>query len=190
MTTPNLETIHFDAIILAGGRGSRMGGVDKGLLKFQDKLLIEHIIPKLIHITQKLIISCNQNFETYAHYGQVVADELPGFCGPLAGISSGLTQTTSEYALVLAVDTPFITTNEIQQLTNAMTDDVDICVAFDGEKLHPTTLLLRTHLKKDIDDFLLGGERKLGAWIQKNVYKKVMLTPKSLTNLNYPMDLL
>lgn len=183
----------FDIIILAGGKGSRMGFKDKGLLEFRGKTLVENIISitqKLANINQKVIISCNQNLDVYQQYGEVVADELPDFCGPLAGMSSALSKTNTEYALILAVDTPYIDTQSIEKLSKNMDENTDICVAFDGKHMHPTTMFLRTNLKNNMDNFLNSGERKLGKWIREQRFKQVNIDTKILTNLNYPKDLI
>jgi molybdopterin-guanine dinucleotide biosynthesis protein A len=184
-----MQSLKFDTIILAGGQGSRMGFKDKGLLEFNGKKLIE-FVSKLAHsVSQKVIISCNQNFDFYKNYGEIVKDEIDNFQGPLAGISSGLKKTTSEYAIILAVDSPNIDTSVIQNLVENMDKKTDICVAFDGENIHPTIMLLRTNLKNNLDEFLKSGERKLGFWIRQNKFKKVLIDEKLLININYPNDL-
>jgi molybdopterin-guanine dinucleotide biosynthesis protein A len=184
-----MQSLKFDTIILAGGQGSRMGFKDKGLLEFNGKKLIE-FVSKLAHsVSQKVIISCNQNFDFYYSYGEIVKDEIKNFQGPLAGISIGLKKTTNEYAMILAVDTPNIDTSVIQNLVKNMDEKTDICVAFDGENIHPTIMFLRTNLKNNLDEFLKNGERKLGFWIRQNKFKKVLIDEKLLININYPTDL-
>jgi molybdopterin-guanine dinucleotide biosynthesis protein A len=74
--------------------------------------------------------------------------------------------------MILAVDTPNIDTSVIQNLVKNMDEKTDICVAFDGESIHPTIMLLRANLKNNLDEFLKSGERKLGFWISKTSLKK------------------
>jgi molybdopterin-guanine dinucleotide biosynthesis protein A len=91
--------------------------------------------------------------------------------------------------MILAVDTPNIDTSVIQNLVENMDKKTDICVAFDGENIHPTIMFLRTNLKNNLDEFLKSGERKLGFWISQNKFKKVLIDEKLLININYPTDL-
>ena len=179
----------FDIVILAGGQSSRMNFIDKGLLTINGKKLIAIITNTLKEYNQQILISCNQNFAEYKKYGNIIIDITTGFIGPMAGLHSATQYTKKKYLLILAVDTPFIEIHTIKKLITSMDDNTDICVAFDGEKIHPTIMFLRADLKENIANFIERGERKLGLWIRGNKYKKVLITNKrSLTNLNSPED--
>lgn len=107
-------------LLLAGGRGQRMGGQDKGLLEWQGRPLIEHLHALARPLTDDLIISCNRNHDRYAPYADhLVADAETGFQGPLAGILAGLAQARHEHMLVLPCDAPLLDTTLLQDLFSA-----------------------------------------------------------------------
>ncbi|RMT61214.1 Molybdopterin-guanine dinucleotide biosynthesis protein MobA [Pseudomonas coronafaciens pv. atropurpurea] len=94
-------------LLLAGGRGQRMGGRDKGLIEWQGKAMIEHLQCLTRPLTDDLIISCNRNIERYAQYAdQVVEDDDTDFNGPLAGIRAALPLARHQWLLVLPCDVP------------------------------------------------------------------------------------
>ncbi|KPY06249.1 Molybdopterin-guanine dinucleotide biosynthesis protein MobA [Pseudomonas coronafaciens pv. zizaniae] len=96
-------------LLLAGGRGQRMGGRDKGLIEWQGKAMIEHLQCLTRPLTDDLIISCNRNIERYAQYAdQVVEDDDTDFNGPLAGIRAALPLARHQWLLVLPCDVPRI----------------------------------------------------------------------------------
>ncbi|MHA3737503.1 molybdenum cofactor guanylyltransferase MobA [Pseudomonas sp. Eth.TT006] len=96
-------------LLLAGGRGQRMGGQDKGLIEWHGEPLIAHLQRKVRPLTDDLIISCNRNRERYAAYAdQLVSDEEGDFPGPLAGILAGLKAARLPHLLVLPCDVPRI----------------------------------------------------------------------------------
>jgi len=184
----NLKT-ELSIVILAGGKGSRMGFKDKGLLDFKGKKLIEYSINLANKNSKNVVISCNNNLDFYKKYGDIICDDNQKFLGALAGISSALNIkniSNNKYLLVLAVDTPNINQQTIDSLYNNLDDKTDICVVFDGKYLHPTLMILKTKLKTSIDNFLQSGERKLGFWIKQHNFKKVLIIDKTLLkNINY-----
>lgn len=104
-------------LILAGGRGQRMGGRDKGLVEWRGKPLIEHIHGVVRPLTDDLIISCNRNAERYIHYADhLVSDPADDFPGPLAGIITGLRQARHDHLLVLPCDAPLIDRNVLMDM--------------------------------------------------------------------------
>ena len=107
--TPNTPLPPCSILLLAGGRGQRMGGQDKGLVEWQGEALIAHLQRKVRPLTDDLIISCNRNRERYAAYAdQLVSDEEEDFPGPLAGILAGLKAARLPHLLVLPCDVPRI----------------------------------------------------------------------------------
>ena len=180
----------FDIVILTGGKGSRMGFKDKGLLEVGGKSLMAISYDLAQKNSENIFISCNQNFDFYNKFGIIIKDELADFQGPLAGIGATLNKVKNEFLLVLPVDCPNLNQEIIDRLVENMNDKTDICVAFDGENIHPTIMLFRTKLKDNLQQFLKRGERKLGQWIRQNNYQKVSITDKNLLlNLNYPQQL-
>ncbi|KPB36594.1 molybdenum cofactor guanylyltransferase MobA [Pseudomonas amygdali] len=104
-------------LLLAGGRGQRMGGRDKGLIEWQGKVLIEHLHRLTRPLTDDLIISCNRNIERYAHYAdQLVQDDDADFNGPLAGIRAALPLARHKWLLVLPCDVPLVDEPLLQAL--------------------------------------------------------------------------
>ncbi|MDU8605833.1 molybdenum cofactor guanylyltransferase MobA [Pseudomonas syringae group sp. 247E2] len=104
-------------LLLAGGRGQRMGGRDKGLIEWQGKALIEHLHRLTRPLTDDLIISCNRNIERYAQYAdQLVQDDDADFNGPLAGIRAALPLARHQWLLVLPCDVPLVDEPLLQAL--------------------------------------------------------------------------
>src|SRR3982751_6760784 len=94
-------------VVLAGGQGSRMGGVDKGLQPFRGKPMVAHVIERLAPQVDELLINANRNSDDYARFGhRVIADEIAGFAGPLAGFERGLAHAHGELVLTVPCDSP------------------------------------------------------------------------------------
>ena len=186
-----IDKNNITTVILSGGRSSRMQGEDKGLILLNDKPLVSYVVDVVDDRAGRLLISANRNIEKYQPYGEVIVDELTDFQGPLAGISTALSKTTTTYLLTLPCDSPMINKTVIDRLIDAMNRaDVDICVADDGLRIHPTIALIKTNLKNNLLAFLESGERKLGLWIEQNNFQKVDFSdqPKVFINLNNPQD--
>ena len=104
-----IPTEQITGLILAGGRAQRMGGMDKGLIPFLQKPLIEASIARLKPQVDSLIINANRNITKYAAYGYpVILDETPDFSGPLAGFSVGLKACKTPYLLTSPCDLSLI----------------------------------------------------------------------------------
>ncbi|HIL03093.1 MAG TPA: molybdenum cofactor guanylyltransferase [Candidatus Thioglobus autotrophicus] len=186
-----IDKNNITAVILSGGRSSRMQGEDKGLILLNDKPLIGYVADVVNSKVVRLLISANRNIDAYQKYGEVISDELSDFQGPLAGIVKAMSVVSTPYLLVLPCDSPLVNEIVIDRLIQCMTDkDMDICVADDGTHIHPTFALIKTSLKDNLLDFLDSGERKLGLWIEQNDFQKVDLSdqPKVFINLNNPQD--
>ncbi|SMN10765.1 Molybdopterin-guanine dinucleotide biosynthesis protein MobA [uncultured Candidatus Thioglobus sp.] len=180
------------AVILSGGQSTRMQGKDKGLIMFNNKPLIKYSLEAVSDRVAHILISANRNLQQYREFGEVITDDLTDFQGPLAGISKALQQAKTSYLLVLPCDTPFINSTLINRLIETMSQNkVDICVADDGVKMHPSIAIIECSLKNNLLDFLATGERKLGLWIEKNNFIKVDFSdyPEALSNFNNAHDL-
>ena len=154
----------FSCIILAGGRGRRMGGQDKGLLDYNHNTLISYVIAAVQPQTDEIIISANRNIERYRCYtDQVISDTLEGYQGPLAGLQACLTHCKHEWVFVAPCDMPFLNTAVFQKLA-AMDDNRKIYIAAINEKLQPVFLLQRS-LYTSIQSALDEGELRLMRWI-------------------------
>lgn len=152
------------AVILAGGRATRMGGEDKGLVELAGRPMIAHVLDAVRPQVDAVIINANRSHERYAAFGApVVADEAEGFQGPLAGMASGLARCETPLAVTLPCDGPLVPTDLVARLRAALADG-DAAVADDGERLQPVYALLRTVLLPDLRRFLAAGGRKIDRW--------------------------
>lgn len=176
------------ALILAGGRATRMGGVDKGLMLFNNKPLIAHVIERLQTQVDDIIINANRELETYQTLGyQVFADEITDFAGPLAGIELGLKHATSEYLLTAPCDCPLLPANLCEKLLTALNaHHADIAIATSHHKDHPVIFLCRKTVLASLNSYLQQGGRKVSAWQKSlhHVYVDFSFTPDVFSNIN------
>ena len=120
MNTPDNNLPPCSILLLAGGRGQRMGGQDKGLVQWRGRPLIAHVHEVVRPLTDDLIISCNRNHALYQLYADhLVADPQADFPGPMAGVLAGLAQARHDRLLVLACDAPMIDRALLEQLMQA-----------------------------------------------------------------------
>jgi molybdopterin-guanine dinucleotide biosynthesis protein A len=151
-------------IILAGGLGRRMGGVDKGLQPLRGKPMIEHVLERLAPQVDEIVINANQNLERYAAFGhRVVSDRISGFAGPLAGLHAGLEAISQPLALTVPCDSPFLPSDLVSRLRRHLGDN-DLAVAKTGDQAHPVFALVRRSVAENLQAFLAGGGRKIDAW--------------------------
>jgi len=179
-------------VVLAGGQGARMGRQDKGLLLFHERPLVSYALAALAGITTTLFISANRNKAVYQKFGYpVIADAGVGFEGPLAGILSILDVVPSEILLVVPCDSPLLHTRHLQRLIAALDDKTDIAVAFDGERLHPVVMAVKSHLRPHLAGYLQTGQRKLQYWLNQHRVAKVDFSDDAhaFVNINTPEEL-
>ncbi|WP_153099807.1 molybdenum cofactor guanylyltransferase [Paraburkholderia hayleyella] len=173
-------------LLLAGGRGTRMGGVDKGLQLLHGEPLAQHVLTRLAPQTGPLLINANRHLADYTALGApfaatVVSDTLAGFPGPLAGfpgplagLLAGMRAATTELMLCVPCDTPFLPTDLALRLMEALeASEADIATALtcnrDGQHaLHPVVALVRTALADDLAASLASGERRVRAWYARH----------------------
>ncbi len=154
----------ISGIVLAGGQGRRMGGVDKGLQILRGKPMVEWVLERLIPQVSEIVINANQNTERYASLGhRVVGDELSGFAGPLAGLHAGIKAARHPLVVTVPCDSPFLPEDLVARLRNGLADN-DIAVARTGEQPHPVFALVRANVLDNLESFLRGGGRKIDAW--------------------------
>ena len=151
-------------IILAGGMGRRMGGVDKGLVPLHGRPLVAHVLERLRPQVDAILINANRELETYRGFGYpVVSDAITGFAGPLAGLHCGMKAAATEFVVTVPCDSPFLPEDLVSRLANAITT-ADLAVARTGDQPHPVFCLCRTSLLPDLTRFLENGGRKIDAW--------------------------
>ncbi|HZX70068.1 MAG TPA: molybdenum cofactor guanylyltransferase MobA [Rhodanobacter sp.] len=183
---------HIVGLILAGGRGTRMGGKDKGLVEFNGKPMVEHVLAALRPQVAEVFISANRNEEVYRKTGcTVVSDALTGFAGPLAGVSAAMHAATRTHVLVLPCDGPFVPAWLAQRLWAASGGKDDVIVAaHDGERLQPTFALLPVSVLDDLDAYLAGGGHKIDTFYYRHAFAPVDFSdyPQAFLNINTPDD--
>ena len=153
-------------IVLAGGQGRRMGGVDKGLVLLDGRALAEHVIARLAPQVGTLLVNANQNAERYAAFGYpVVADAVGGFAGPLAGLHAGMTLAQSAYVVTAPCDSPFLPGDLVARLADALARaDAQLAVARTFDQPHPVFALVRRDTLAHLTEFLAAGGRKIDLW--------------------------
>ena len=161
MTPPKIT-----ALILAGGRGSRMGSVDKGLQLFKGMPMVAHVLERISPQVDEVIINANRSIEQYAAFGhRVVPDAIDGFAGPLAGLHVGMTQATTTLLATVPCDSPFLPLDLVTRLHTAMElGNVDLAVAKTYDQAHPVFCLVKRDLEPHLREFLASGQRKIDKW--------------------------
>ena len=176
----SIESSNVTGLILAGGRGSRMGGVDKGLQLFRGAPMALHAIMRLSPQVGPLIINANQNIGAYEGFGYPVwPDQLGGFEGPLAGLQTGLSHCDTDYLVTAPCDSPFLPTDLVARLAAALSaDDAELAVAVteeDGRRqTHPVFCLMQADVLPSLTAFLQEGERKIEKWYRSLRFVEVV----------------
>jgi molybdopterin-guanine dinucleotide biosynthesis protein A len=151
-------------IVLAGGQGRRMGGVDKGLKALRGKPMVEWVLARLAPQVDEIVINANQNVAIYQQFGYpVVPDEVSGFAGPLAGLHAGLKAASHELVVTVPCDSPFLPEDLVQRLRGSL-QGRQLAVAKTGDQPHPVFALVRKSVAASLEAFLAGGGRKIDAW--------------------------
>lgn len=149
-------------LILAGGRGQRMGGQDKGLLPWRGKPLIAHVHAVVRPLSDNLIISCNRNSERYGAWADtLVHDHAPDFPGPLAGVLAGLAVAQHEWVLVLACDAPQVDRGLLESLLALADRDKTPVMVRQAGHWQPMFSLIPRSLRSTLAEAWEAGERSL-----------------------------
>ncbi len=154
------------ALILAGGRGSRMGSVDKGLQVFQHQPMVTHVIERLAPQADEIIINANRSLDEYAAYGhRVIPDAIDGFAGPLAGLQVGMLHATHPLIVTAPCDSPFLPLDLVARLYDALEkENADLAVAKTFDQAHPVFCLVKRDQEPHLRAFLETGQRKIDKW--------------------------
>ena len=178
-------------VILAGGRGSRMGGQDKGLIIWQQQPLYLHVLQRLQPQVTTVWINANRNFAIYQQIGvPVITDTIAGFPGPLAGILAALEQAETEWVVVAPCDTPFLPENLVMHLW-CNKGNAPAVWARSEERDHPTMALLHRSLATQLRQYLANDERRLMLFLQQAGGHSVLFRQAraAFHNMNCPEDL-
>ncbi|MDD1638447.1 MAG: molybdenum cofactor guanylyltransferase [Methylococcaceae bacterium] len=175
-------------VILAGGLARRMNNQDKGLVKYKGRPMVSYAIAALGAVADQTLINANRNREQYEEFGlPVVADQTDSFDGPLAGVLTAMLYTDADVLVVMPCDSPLIKAEHLQKLLATRAEnDADVAAAFDGERLHPVFLAIKTSLKTSLQDYLASGQRRIDCWLeqQKMVKADFSNEPEIFININ------
>ena len=162
-------------IVLAGGQGRRMGGVDKGLVPLAGRPMVAHVLERLAPQVGPILVNANQNDSAYAALGcPVVPDAIGGFAGPLAGLHAGLARARTPYAVTVPCDSPFLPADLVARLSAALVRaGAALAVARTFDQPHPVFALVRRDVFPNLTAFLAGGGRKIDAWYASLVVVEV-----------------
>lgn len=157
-------------LILSGGEGRRMGGQDKGLVLFNDVPLIQHAIVRLAPQVETLLISANRNQDKYSALGiKILADTIPGYIGPLAGLHTGLAACQTEWLVAIPCDTPFFPLDLVAKMADTLANQSKASLSWartpSGD--HPVFVLIRKSLLPAVESYLLDGKRRVKDFVRE-----------------------
>ena len=167
---PAIAFQDITGIVLAGGRGSRMGGVDKGLQRHGGLALAEHALNRLRPQVGQVMLNANRNLDTYSAMGAPVwPDALPDQPGPLAGFLAGLDHCATDYLVTVPCDSPNFPLDLVARLSAALMSeaaDVAIAATLEGGAVQPQPVfcLMRATLRPSLLAFVQSGQRKIDRW--------------------------
>ena len=183
-------------LILAGGRGSRMGGVDKGLQTHHGVPLALHALLRLSPQVGQVLINANRNLGAYEAMGASVwPDALPDYAGPLAGFLAGLEHCETPYMVTVPCDSPLFPLDLVERLAHALdVEDAEIAMAATREgntlQVQPVFCLMKTSLMESLIRFTQGGQRKIDRWTAQHRCVEVPFDdPLAFANANTPAEL-
>jgi molybdenum cofactor guanylyltransferase len=165
-----IEREQITALVLAGGRGSRMGGVDKGLQSYHGVPLAMHALLRVAPQVGHAMINANRNLAAYESFGVPVwPDALPDFAGPLAGFIAGLEHCETPYLATLPCDSPLFPDDLVPRLAAALEAEgaeiaMAACVEDGVLRVQPVFCLMKTTLLESLVRFTHEGGRKIDRW--------------------------
>ncbi len=186
-----IDTKDISLLVLCGGRATRMGGVDKPLVIYEGKPMVDHVIASAPDVAE-VIISANRSVEAYASRGRVVGDEAAEAAdaeGPLVGILAGLEQCRTPWLLVAPGDTPRLPRNWAERMAEAGAGMQNV-VAHDGERQQHLHLLLSKNTAAHLRAYLETGHHEVFRWLEAlDLTQAEFTNPAAFTNVNSEADL-
>lgn len=179
-------------VILAGGLGRRMGGVDKGLQPLRGRPMVLWVLERLAPQVGTVLINANRNLEQYRAFGcPVLPDAIADFAGPLAGLHAALGAATTPLVASVPCDSPYLPGDLVARLAAGLqAADAELAVARDAERAHPVFCLARRELLPRLAAYLASGERRLARWHETLSTVEVLFEePGAFANFNTPDDL-
>ncbi|MGE6101282.1 molybdenum cofactor guanylyltransferase MobA [Aeromonas salmonicida] len=188
---PRTDVFPVSAVILAGGRATRMGGEDKGWVKLAGRPLIDHVLDRLRPQVDEVLINANRSQDSYQALATVISDNNPDYLGPLAGMQAGLAAARHDWVLFVPCDGPALPHDLMSRFRAALTPDTELVVAHDGDWLQPVVALLHKSLLPSLTLALAEGERKIDIWFARHRMAVVNFAdqPDAFINLNSPAEL-
>jgi molybdopterin-guanine dinucleotide biosynthesis protein A len=185
---PAVNLTRVTGVVLAGGLGRRMGGVDKGLRELRGRPLVEWVIERFTPQVAEVLINANQNTDVYARFGnRVIPDTIGGYAGPLAGLHAGLAAARHPLVATTPCDSPFLPLDLVSRLLAALqAQRAQLSVAKTGAQPHPVFCLCRRDLLPHLEQFLAAGGRKIDAWYATLAVTEVAFDdiPDAFSNIN------
>jgi molybdopterin-guanine dinucleotide biosynthesis protein A len=183
-------------LVLAGGRGSRMGGVDKGLQQHAGVPLALHALMRLEPQVGHMMINANRNLGAYESFGVPVwPDATADFPGPLAGFLAGLERCETPYLVTVPCDSPHFPIDLVERLGMALlAQDADLAMAAtreaDGPQVQPVFCLMKAELMESLVRFVQSGQRKIDRWTAGHRCTEVLFDDAAaFANANTPQEL-
>ena len=177
-------------VILCGGQGRRLGGVEKPLIRVSDKALVEYVIESLRPQVSRILLSMGANSEGYQDFGCDLIPDASPYEGPLGGLVSCFEAVTSDWIQTCPGDAPWTAPDLVERLS----DDAvkrDIAVAHDGQQRHNLTMLIRRDQASSLARFFGEGGRAVHHWLDAEGIPSTDLSDiaSSFVNINTPSDL-
>lgn len=158
-------------VVLAGGRGSRMGGLDKGLQPYRGTPLALHALRRLAPQVGCALLNANRHLDVYGGFGVPVwPDASPDFPGPLAGVLAGLAHCETTWLATVPCDSPHFPADLVARLAQGLQDHpgAELAVARAGGRLQPVFALMKTSLRDSLVDYTGSGGRKVEVWMARH----------------------
>lgn len=187
------DRTHITGLVLAGGRGMRMGGVDKGWVPHAGEPLVLAVVRRFAPQVGTLLVSANRNVEAYRALAEVVTDAdsplaLEPFPGPLAGVLAGLTRASTEFVALAPCDAPDLPTDLVARLTAGIGAAAAAYPVADGRR-QPVFALVRRNAAAALQDYLAGGGRAVHPWFETlGAVEVAFEDAAAFRNVNAPDD--
>ncbi len=176
------------AIVLCGGRGQRLGGVDKPLLRLGERTLLGHVIERLRPQVDSVVLSCARVEDSYREFGYAAVADLKAGEGPLGGIVSALAEASGSWVLTTPADTPFLPPNLVEALAPACRREGASVATAAGRRQNLTMLFDRARAES-LRAFFESGERAVHRWLDAHAVSAVEFPASDFLNVNTPADL-
>lgn len=187
-----MNKLNISGLLLAGGRGSRLGGKDKGLLHYKDKTLAESQVSWLNNQLDICYISANRNIDYYCQFGlPVLMDPQSNFEGPLTGVLKALEQCQTDWLFVLPVDVPSLPSDLIDRIVLNISGSQKAYYLISDEREHYLIMLISKAALSDLVSYCASGEKRVRGFLQNIEAEPLNLgvEESEFENLNYKEDL-